>query len=291
MEKVFIIAQKFDDKAQQADAVVQGVTLARQLAMSPEIFAYSYAYLPDFEHFVPAVTPVTKAAIVKQAHQEVAERLADVDGQEIPVHSLWHKHLYEHACEYAAEQEFSLMIKAVHDSDRFMPTDWHLIRHTQMPLLFLKPQSTAEQTVLVALDLGSKSPIKQQLNKAALAKGRALASACGGDLHVAYVCRMHVVLNDLDLVDNRTVAVNARERLADELAQLDLPPEQIHVLAGDPEMCLYELSCRLKSRYFVIGARQRKGILGHVIGNTAEAILSRMRCDVLVVPAFDERQA
>lgn len=286
MDKVYIIAQKSDA---QSDAVTLGVHLSRKLEQAPEVFAYSYEHLPDFEHYIPAVTPVTQAAIVKKAKQAVETKLAEMGAEDVPVHSLWHKHLYEHATQAAYDGGYALMVKAIHDSDRFMPTDWHLIRHTKTPLLFLSdnPQLKGED-VLVAVDLGSNSPVKQQLNKAVVTRGKALAKATGGKLHVAYVSRMHVVINDLDLVDNATVAAGARERFAEELAALELPDEQIHVIAGDPELCLYELSCRLKAQYFVIGARQRKGILGHVIGNTAEAILSKMRSHVLVIPAFDE---
>ena len=286
MDKVYIIAQKADS---QSDAVIQGVKLALQLQMAPEVYAYSYEHLPDFDHYIPVVTPVTQAAIVKKAKKAVEQKLAELGAEQIPVQSLWCKHLYEHASETAHQQGFKLIVKAIHASDHFLPTDWHLIRHTKVPVLFLsdKPQQTGKD-VLVAVDLGSNSPVKQKLNKAVVAKGRELAAATGGKLHVVYVSRMHVVINDLDLVDNATVAAAARKRFADELAALNLPDEQIHVVAGDPELCLYELSCRLKAQYFVIGARQRQGILGHVIGNTAEMVLSKMRSHILVIPAFDE---
>jgi nucleotide-binding universal stress UspA family protein len=44
----------------------------------------------------------------------------------------------------------------------------------------------------------------------------------------------------------------------------------------------------LKSKYFVIGARQREGLLGRIIGNTAELVLERMRSNVLIIPADDQ---
>ncbi|WP_299804410.1 hypothetical protein [uncultured Shewanella sp.] len=49
---------------------------------------------------------------------------------------------------------------------------------------------------------------------------------------------------------------------------------------------IYHLACKHKVRLLVVlGAVQRQGLYAFVVGNMAESILSRIRSNVLVVPA------
>ncbi|WP_263053418.1 hypothetical protein [Shewanella halifaxensis] len=48
---------------------------------------------------------------------------------------------------------------------------------------------------------------------------------------------------------------------------------------------MYQLACKHKVRYLVLGTVQRQGVYAFVVGNMAESILSRIRANVLIVPA------
>jgi nucleotide-binding universal stress UspA family protein len=145
-------------------------------------------------------------------------------------------------------------------------------------------------SILMAVDLDAKSQQKQRLNQLVLQHGRQLAEASGAKLHLAHIIRVPKVIRDLEVLNLHEMVKSAWRRHQTLLELTGLPKEQIHIIAGDPDLCLYQLSCRLKSDYLVIGARQRQGLMGRVIGNTAEQILRRVRSNVLVIPT-DEEQA
>ncbi|QYJ85717.1 universal stress protein [Shewanella mesophila] len=286
MDKVFIISQK---EQQQADAIATGVSLAKTLDKSAEVFAYSYESFSGKEHYNPRLAAVAKLQIMKQRSSEIEDELGALHADDVPVHTVWTKDLFEHACNHSVRHGFDLMVKAVHHADHYLPMDWHLIRHTKIPLMLLSDNPlNRSDCVLMAVDLGSDNMIKKQLNQCVIKQAKALAQATNSELHLAYIIRVPKILRDMDLVNTRTLIKDAYQRYQTQLAEIDLPQDHIHILAGEPDLCLYELSCRLKAGYVVLGARQRSGMLGYVIGNTVEAMLSRIRSNVLVIPADDQ---
>ena len=285
MDKVFIVAHKSDG---QTNTVKRGVKFAKKLNKQAEVFGYSYEPLPNFDDYVPAVTPLNQNAILEKDKKRIEEILERMGAEDVPVHSLWNKYLYEHVAKISVEQQFSMIIKGVHNSDRLTPTDWHLMRHTRVPVLFLNDnEEFKSDNILLALDLSSKSSLKQALNQKIIHVGKNLAKACGLTLHIAHVVRMPTLVNDLDLINNQMRIDKAKHRLLPQLQEIGIAESEFHVAAGDPEICLYQLSCALQAKYLVLGARQRKGFFGYVIGNTAEAILSKIQSNIVVVPVED----
>lgn len=286
MDKVFIISQKAE---QQADAIETGIALARALEKEAEVFAYSYESFAGKEYYNPRLGAAAKVALMNQRSEEIAAKLKALKAEDVAVHSVWTKDLFEHACHHSIRHGFDLMVKAVHHKTHYLPMDWQLIRHVRIPLMMLcdNPLLRA-RSVLMAVDLGSDNPIKQKLNQCVIQHGRQLAEALDCQLHLAYIIRVPKILRDMDLIDTRTLVKDAYHRYQPQLDEIGLHQEHVHFLAGDPDLCLYELSCRLKAAYLVMGARQRKGLMGMVIGNTAEAMLTRIRSNVLIIPADDQ---
>jgi nucleotide-binding universal stress UspA family protein len=286
MDKVFIIAQM---EQAHTDAIASGLLLAKQLNKNAEVFAYSYAYFSGPESYNPRLVSVAQKQLMDQREAELKQHLVDLKGEDIPVHMVWSKYLFEHACHHSIRHGFDLMVKAAHHADHYLSTDWQLIRHTRIPLLLLTSNPlTKGNATLMAVDLATHDPIKQQLNSVVVAYGKQLAEATGTKLHLAFVLRVPKILRDMDLIDTHALVKKAYKDHQKQIAQFNMDPECIHIIAGEPELCLFELACRLKSEYFVIGARQREGLLGRIIGNTAELVLERMRSNVLIIPADDQ---
>lgn len=284
MDKAFIIAPKDEE---QADAIGLGISLAEKLSLTPKIFSYRYQCLPNFKNYIPEVTPVTQDTLIKQSTDAIQEKLVQLAKEQVETKGIWCKHLNEHAVEMTAHDDYRLIIKAIRYSQRFIPTDWHLIRHVKVPLMLLANCAPETNNILVALDLDSTNLLKQELNKKVIKHAWALADAIDGTVHIAYVSRTFPMINEFNLIDNDTMIDNSRKRHAATLAEFGLPDSQIHIVAGEPETCLPDLCRKLKTAYLVMGARQRKGLMGHIIGNTSEAILNRSHSHVLVVPALD----
>ncbi len=286
MDKVFIIAQM---EQAHTDAVAAGIKLARLMDKHAEVFSYSYAYFSGAERYNPRLAGVAQKELMNQRQTQLQQELSSLGEDSIPLHMIWSKYLFEHACHHSMRHGFDLMVKAVHHADHYLPTDWQLIRHTKIPLLLLTDNPLHRgNCTLMAVDLGTHDPIKQQLNEVVIAHARELADATDTELHLAYVLRVPRILRDMDLLDTRTLVKQAYKEHQEEIERLNMPAEHVHIVAGEPELCLFDLACKLKCRYLVIGAKQRQGLLGRMIGNTAESVLGRMRSNVLVIPADDQ---
>lgn len=279
MGKLFIIEPH---ESAHTDVITKGLQLARMLQKSPEIFAYCYEYF----YGDPIIYEEAKQQLQQHKQQQLLERLQQLDAGDVPLHVVWCKYLHEHACEYAANEGFDLIVKGIHASEHMLPTDWQLLRTTKVPVMLLTQNPLQRgNSVLMALDLDTENPQKQQLNQQVLQHARTLAEATSGQLHLAYILRVPRLIRDLEVLNVQQLVKDAYRRHQLTLAEIGLPKEQIHIISGEPDLCLYQLACRLKSDYLVMGVRQRKGLMGWMLGNTAEQILLRSRSDVLVIPS------
>lgn len=140
--------------------------------------------------------------------------------------------------------------------------------------------------VLVAIDLGEYSG---DLIRKALAVASKPAA-----VHVAYVHqRMESLyigsgpisseLAEVSLIDDKLQA-DLRRRLNDWAETLKVPAEQVHFLGGKPSSVLRNYAQDNGFDLIVIGARSQKG-LQRLLGSTANALVQKATCDVLVVRA------
>ncbi|MDF0533950.1 universal stress protein [Shewanella sp. A32] len=279
MGKLFIVEPH---ESTHTDVISKGLQLAKLLGKSPEIFAYCYEYFYGDR----VIYEEAKQQLQEHKRQQLTERLKQLDASDVPLHVVWSKYLYEHVTEYAANEGFDLVVKGIHPSEHMLPTDWQLLRTTKVPVMLLTQNPLQHgSSVLMALDLDTENPQKQQLNQQVLHHARELATATGGELHLAYVLRVPRLIRDLEVLNVQQLIKDAYRRHQLTLEEMGLPKEQIHIICGEPDLCLYQLACRLKSDYLVMGARQRQGLMGWMLGNTAEQILQRIRSDVLVIPS------
>jgi nucleotide-binding universal stress UspA family protein len=62
-----------------------------------------------------------------------------------------------------------------------------------------------------------------------------------------------------------------------------IAPANVHLVQGDPRAAIADFATSHRTDLLVIGTVARSGIAGHVIGNTAEAVLGQLPCSMLVV--------
>ncbi|WP_394203022.1 universal stress protein [Shewanella waksmanii] len=283
MDKLYIIAQK---DQHQTDAISAGLALAKQLNLQAEIGCYSYESLSGESYYDNEIASKAQAQILADELASIQEQLHTLAAMDTPVVQNWCKNLAEHACQHVRPESHSFMVKSIHDSDQFLPADWQLIRHTQVPLMLMSnnPLNKA-RSVLMAIDLGTNKLEKQHLNEQVIAQAKRLAEVTGFELHLGYVVRVPKILRDMDILNIRTLVKDAYNKHQEAIAKIGIDNENVHILAGNADMCLFELSCRLKAQYLVMGIHQKQGIFGHIIGNTSEAILSKVRSNIVVVPS------
>jgi universal stress protein E len=179
-------------------------------------------------------------------------------------------------------------------------TDWELIRHCPVPLLLVKSNRTYRKpAILAAVDPFHARPA--DLDGRLLAAGGMLAALLHGRLHVfhSYMPLVSVAATPLGTASLVTLPPEAEEahgrqiaRALDRLADAaDVPRGRRHIHMGDVSGELRAAVTDTHAGVVVMGAVSRSGLARLFIGNTAERVLDKLDCDVLVVKpgAFKSR--
>ncbi len=170
--------------------------------------------------------------------------------------------------------------------------DWELLRRAPMPVLLVRqPRPYRRPVVLAAVDPDNTYGKPERLNQQILRLGAALAGALHGSLHAGYAYSPLPVtafsagaLSDEEVhgLTTRTARV-ARAALQRTVRGVGIAPARQHALDRHPIDAIVELATQLGSSIVVMGAISRSGFRRLLIGNTAERVLDRLSCDVLIV--------
>lgn len=163
-------------------------------------------------------------------------------------------------------------------------TDWHLIRCCPVPLLLVKQTDWATfPVVMAAVDPGHYADKPATLDCEILEWAETLTDRLRGSLHAVHV--------RAPKPDSQGGQSNLPLAVADHIRSLiwscQVPKDRFHVVSGRPSEMLPMEALRLKASIMVIGAIARGAIKRAFIGNTAEKVLDRLPCDVLIVKPFD----
>ena len=173
-------------------------------------------------------------------------------------------------------------------------TDWELIRQCPCPLLLVKsPRAYANSVVLAAVDPFHTHSKPANLDARLLDFGGAVVRLLKGSLHVfhAYVPLVNFVpfpgAAAIPLGPPAEMEEAHAELIASELDRIasaaGVPPRARHLHMGivSSELCATAKSTR--ASMVVMGAVSRSALRRVFIGSTAEAVLDKLTCDVLVV--------
>jgi universal stress protein E len=177
----------------------------------------------------------------------------------------------------------------------FSNTDWNLIRQCPTQLLLVKPRAIGHvPSVVAAVDPLHPRDKAGSLDDRVLTSATDLARMLGGHAHVLHTFDISpVILTSADgmtmpiavpiaemaaeLEKNHTEAVRA---LADKH---HIPRERVHVLQGQTREVLVSSTDRLRADVVVMGGVSRSALERLFVGSTAEAVLDKLSCDVLIV--------
>lgn len=278
--------------------------LARASGASVELF---HAITdPDWAvSFLETTTAATvqewRAALARK-HERRLERLArNAALRKVPVTCavVWDHPPHEAVIRRARKIRADLVVAATREHGfgarlLLRNTDWELIRHCPVPVLLLRShRAWHKPAVLAAVDPLHAHARPADLDTRLLQAGGLLATLLRGQLHVfhAYMplisiepapfseAAMAMMPPDLEAEHERQV-VRAIDLLA---ASAGIPRRRRHVCMGEVCNELQHLSRRVGAGLLVIGAVSRSALKRFFIGNTAERVLDRVDCDVLVV--------
>lgn len=173
-------------------------------------------------------------------------------------------------------------------------TDWQLIRLCPAPLLFVKQaRAWRKLRVLAAVDPLHAFDKPARLDRRILELSLELARSESGSLDVvhassppaAYWPGAHgePIALPVDPVAERKYLRGVRRRLERSTEFLGLPRDRLHLRTGVAHSVLPAVARQLRADVLVMGAVSRHGLDRLIVGRTAERVLDRAPCDVLVV--------
>jgi universal stress protein E len=223
-------------------------------------------------------------------------------GLDVSVEARWDHPLDEAIVRRAAESHADIVVKDTHyhsalKRSLFTNTDWGLIRNCPAKLLLVKPHAAAAKPrVVAAIDPMHDRDAAATLDKRILETASSLSSALGGELHVLHAFDITPVLAASTEAMMMPMALPITE-ITDEMSAehtaavhaltdaMKLPRERVHIPQGGARDQLVSMADRLPADLVVMGAVSRSGIQRLFIGSTAEEVLDRLPCDVLIVRA------
>ena len=216
-------------------------------------------------------------------------------GVEIATHCAWDHPPHEAIIRRAEEIGANLIVVQGHDGPRAWTmklTDWELLRLSEIPVLILRNSVVYQRpAILAAVDPSHAHAKPVDLDGAIIGEARDLSETLHGELHVAHA--NHPALHAFAYADPLAGPYAAmayeevKELRRDEFNRFvegaHLHGAKSHIVEGDPVKVIPQLARKLGASIVVMGAVSRSGLQRIFIGNTAESVLEKLRCDVLVM--------
>lgn len=292
-----------DPTAEAQPAVQRGAWLARRLGTRLELFICHYDPYLSGERFFDspglkrARREVMDAMLTRLAH--LAEPLA-ADGLAVVTTATWDTPLDEGIVRRVLSSRPALVLKDTHYHNSlkrsvFSNTDWNLIRSCPAPLWLVKPQTPLEPFRLIAaVDPMHEHDKPATLDHTLLRQAEHLAQRCGGELHLfhgydpmpAIAGTATSIATPISIPADSITEEMARAHAAalEELATTyGLEASRVHLRRGPARELLPETAAHLEAGLVVMGAVARGALRRLFLGSTAEQVLDRLPCDVLVI--------
>jgi len=271
----------------------RALQLAQASSMHLHLAAFCYDPMVDqTESFEPGLRAEIKKGLIGDRKRWLKDQVRDANAgiENLTSETVWTKELANWIVEKAGAGKFDLVMKTVHKSQTLThtPSDWTLLRYCPAPVLLCTRKRWRQRPqIVVALDLKRNDRSHKRLNVKALDAAAWFAEKYGGQLHCVYAIEVSRVLSDLDIVDPRRIRNDAREKaretLEDLIAPYDIPKSRVHMPIGKVGHAVNKVASTVKADLLVMGTTSRTGIKGLVIGNAAEKVLTRARCEILAL--------
>jgi universal stress protein E len=283
----------------------KAAALARSAGASIELFYAITAPDPGagYPETASAAAVRERRTAVADRARERLERLARgaaLRGLKVTFTASWDYPIHEAIARRALAGRADLVIAAASER-RHGPavrlflrnTDWELIRSCPVPLLFVKsPRAYNRPVIVAAVDPFHNHAKPADLDTRLIHAAQQFARLLHGNPQIfhAYMplliagavgtTEVPVVLSaDAQAAHDEHVA-----RVVGKLAERErIPKAARHVVMGEVGAELSALARRARVGLVVMGAVSRSGLARVFVGNTAERVLDKLACDVLIV--------
>ena len=302
-----LIAVK-DPSARSQPALAKAAQLAQALDAKLVLFhaLATPVYLQSDLELVSELKGIERRtqAAAEERLETLAQRLRR-HGVEASASAEWDYPVYEAVIRAARRADADLIVAERHAGRHLAAgflhlTDWELLRLAPQPVLLVKrPRLYRRPLVLAAVDPDHRYAKPARLDREILQVGALLAGALRGALHAVHAysplpltAYTRGTLSE-DIIDD--MQRRSKRAAAEKLERLARPagvaPSRRHLIARHPSDAIEQIAAQTRSALVVMGALARSGLRSLLIGNTAERLLDRLPCDLLVVKPQGFRKA
>lgn len=287
MAKTECILIAVDPGAEHHPAVERGMLLAEHLRMRVDLFVCDYNAALFGGSFMDSGKLKRAKAGYLNDKQLFLDKLArpyieqDID---VTTKVAWDRPLYEGIVRQALHSDARIVIKDTHYHSAlsralFTNTDWHLIRSCPSPLWLVQPdRSFSRPIILAAVDPLHEHDKPASLDIRIVSEAFAIADVLDGEVHLAHAFNPYLDPDDPDLIEQQHA-----DALAALAGELQVPEERTHMHAGNPVDLLPNIVSDIGADLVIMGAIARSRLENAIVGSTAENVLDRLGCDVLVL--------
>jgi universal stress protein E len=272
-------------------AVERAATLAEHAGAAIELYICDYDAEIDVGQvstvWIPQPARENLLGIYRKKLETLAAKLSK-RGLRVSVDVGWGHPLGETIVEKIVAAKPWLVVKDTHhhgvlDRTAFSSVDWHLIRGCPAPLLLVKPYPFGKKPkVFAAVDPLHEHDKPAELDARIFRVAEELAKALQGELHVVHA---YAIPLGLEFPDDVTQAIEKQHEQAMKafLSAHKVPADHAHLLEGRAEVELPAICRDEGAAVMVMGAVSRRGLDRLFLGSTAERVLDRVPCDLLIV--------
>ncbi|HET7811907.1 MAG TPA: universal stress protein [Steroidobacteraceae bacterium] len=212
----------------------------------------------------------------------------------------WDYPAHEAIVRRATAIDAHMIIAECHKGVRTRPwllhlTDWELLRASPVPVLLLKGGKPYHRPLtLAAVDPAHVHAKPANLDGRIVAAAKELCAGLCGKLHVMHASHPSIIGLDAGAAARRAARtwstlsyeeLQIQERRAFEEFRVahGIPRTRAHLVEGNPAAQIPRMATECRAAIVVMGALSRSGLERIFIGNTAERILGKLECDVLVI--------
>jgi universal stress protein E len=303
-----------DTRARSLPAVTKAVQLARALGAEIELFhAIDAPLYVDVFSLRGRGLKQLENDLRKQCLRQLDRAAARISGSGLKVATAveWDYPGYEAVVRRASRIRADLIVAEHHVGRHIAPwllhmTDWELLRLSPVPVLIVKsPRPYRRPVVLAAVDPSHAFAKPGQLDEEILRLGGAVKEALRGTLHALHAYTLPLPLGtppkawttgemtteEIRAEIEAKALAHAKPGFARVLKSSNIPRSRRHLVGRHPIDAIPEVARETRCAIVVMGAISRSGLKSVFIGNTAERVLDRLQCDLLVVkpPRFKSR--
>jgi len=255
-----------------------------------ELFACEYD--PDIDSGRVAA-PTREDVLQRQRHNlEALAAPLRQQGVAVSVDVVWDHPFDQAIIKKAAAHDYWLVAKDTHHHNVLQRTlltnvDWHLIRGCPVPLLLVKDRKLAgEPNVLAAVDPVNDNDKPAALDDRIFTFAEDLARVLRGNVHVihSYAAPMGAELPPDAL---NVIAQEHRAAMARFIDTHAILAGRAHLYEGLAHESLQKAAHEYTADFVVMGAVARGGLKRLFIGSTAERVLDRLPCDLVIIKPLE----